>query len=341
MLVSAVYLGTGLIGLAAAGVMLILCTGLCFLLLVRRQVPWFGIERPSRNQVSALARMSLWIALGDGISKLLLASDVLVLGMVVSPSVVTTYVLTGYASLLAVNLHALAADSVIPGLAGIIGRQSYARAASIRRELLALTVVFIGAAGSAVLLGNRSFVHLWVGGENYAGVSTNFLLVVIAVQTAFIRCDAYILDAALQPGWRVRVSTLAALLALGLSVLLTRYWGMVGLCLGILAGRAIQSVWYPLLVSRYLRNTPGLSSRWLTRPLGSMLLLFSIAGYAGEHLRLANWAAFTSAMLLTAGLAAAVMLGLGLPAELRSLVKTRGLELQARLTRDPRTGGAP
>ncbi|HEV7364905.1 MAG TPA: hypothetical protein VGN76_03585, partial [Gemmatimonadales bacterium] len=221
----AVYAGLGLIGVAGAGVLLAMLTGLCFLTVVRHQVPWFGVERPERAEVVSLLRMSLWIAGGDVVSKLLLASDVLVLGTIMSASTVTTYVLTGYAAILAVNLYALAADAVMPGLAGIIGEKSYARAALLRRELLAVTALFVTAVGSSILLWNRSFVHLWVGGENYAGPWTNLLLVVIAVQTAFIRCDAYIIDAALQPGRRVRVSAVAAVIALALSVALTWYAG--------------------------------------------------------------------------------------------------------------------
>jgi O-antigen/teichoic acid export membrane protein len=341
MLVAAVYLGGGLVGLALAGVMLIACTGLCFLLLVRQQVPWFGVERPDRDQVSTLLQMSLWIALGDAVAKLLLASDVLVLGMVLSPAVVTTYVLTGYAPLLSVNLYSLAADSVIPGLAGIIGKQGYARAALIRRELLAVSVLFVTAAGTTVLLWNRTFVHLWVGGENYAGVWTSLLLVLIAAQTAFIRCDAYIIDAALQPGWRVRVSAGAALLGLGLSIVLTRHWGMVGLCLGILGGRAIQTVWYPLLVRSYLQNTAELASAWLLRPLSIMLLLFALAAYGGEHLLLDSWFIWAGAVLFTVAAATGAAFGLGLPPEIRSGVETRALELGRRVFRQSTGTRAP
>jgi O-antigen/teichoic acid export membrane protein len=247
------------------------------------------------------------------------------------PAVVTTYVLTGYAPLLSVNLYSLAADSVIPGLAGIIGKQGYARAALIRREMLAASILFVTAAGTTVLLWNRSFVHLWVGGENYAGVWTSLLLVLIAAQTAFIRCDAYIIDAALQPGWRVRVSAGAALLGLGLSVVLTRYWGMVGLCLGIMGGRAIQTVWYPLLVRNYLQNTPELASAWLIRPFCVMLLLFAAAAYGGEHTLLDSWFLWAGAVLVTALAATGAIFALGLTGEIRAGMRGRALELWRRV----------
>lgn len=332
LLVGAVSLNTGLTGVAVAGVLLVALTGACFLLLVRRQVPWFGADRPGRTEVRSLLQMSLWIAAGDAVAKLLLASDVIVLGMVLSPAVVTTYVLTGYAALLAVNLHSLAADAVMPGLAGIIGERSFARAAQLRRELLAITLLFVSAAGSSILLLNHSFVHLWVGGENYAGLATNLLLVLIAAQTAFIRCDAYIIDAALQPGSRVRVSAAAAVVAISLSVVLTHYAGTVGLCLGVLAGRATQSIWYPVLVHRCLDGIPGLSSRWLLRPLSVVAVLFGACTYLGRDLLVRHWVLWAAAVLLTAMLAAGVTLW-GMPRDIQTAVRGRVAELGRRLGR--------
>jgi O-antigen/teichoic acid export membrane protein len=332
----AAYLGLGLIGVALAGVVLTILTGLCFLRLVRHQVAWFGAERPNRSEVGSLFRMSLWIAGGDAVAKLLLASDVIVLGMVLSPATVTTYVLTGYAALLAVNLHSLAADAVIPGLAGIIGEKSYPRAALLRRELLAVTTLFVTAAGSTILLWNPSFVHLWVGGENYAGLWTNFLLVLIAAQTAFIRCDAYIIDAALQPGCRVRVSAVAAAIALSLSVVLTWYWGMPGLCLGILAGRATQTIWYPILVRGCLAGTTELSPRWLLRPLLMMGAMFAATAYLGQLVAVRHWLTWAAVVPLTVVVVLGISLQWGLPTEVRSTVRARLADVIHRLGRtDP------
>jgi O-antigen/teichoic acid export membrane protein len=339
LLAGAVYAGLGLPGVAAAGTIVAGLTGLCFFLLVRGQVPWFGVERPNRDEIRTLLRMSLWIAAGDLVAKLLLASDVLVLGMVLSAGTVTTYVLTGYAARLAINLYSLAADAAMPGIAGIIGGQSYRRAALLRRELLAITSVFVAAAGTTILLWNRSFVHLWVGSENYAGTWTNLLLVLVAVQTAFIRCDAYLIDAALQPGRRVRVSLIAAVATLSLTVLLTWHAGMVGLCLGILGGRATQMVWYPGLVRECFARVPELSLAWLLRPLTTMAILFVAAAYLGQSLMVDTWMVWAAGVMLTALVVLAVMLAAGLPADLRAAVVGRTAEMASRLgVSQPRFG---
>lgn len=331
LLAGAVYGGFGLVGVAAIGIVVAGLTGLCFWTVARHQLPWFGIDRPRRAEVGTILSMSLWIVGGDLVSKVLMASDVLVLGLVLTPSAVTTYVLTGYGARLAANLHTLASDSAIPGLAGVIGQKDFERVALIRREIQAITVLFGTAAGAAILLWNRSFVHLWVGAENYAGPWTNLLLVVIAVQTAFIRCDAYLIDAALQPERRVRVSAVSGAAVLLLSLILTRWGGMVGLCLGIITGRAIQSVWYPVLVQGCLGGSPKLSAKWLVRPFFFMGLVFAASTYAGQHILVRHWTLWALGVLLSVILAVGIALALILPADLQAAVIARVKEMTRRL----------
>lgn len=329
LLAAAIYSGGGLVGVAAAGIVITALTGLCLLAIARRQVPWFGVERPQRPEVSALLGMSIWITLGDLVSKLL-HSDVLVLGMVLSASAVTTYVLTGYATRLALNLHSLSAEAVMPGVAGVIGERDFQRAALLRREMLGITSVFVAGIGATILLWNRSFIHLWVGSENYAGALVNLLLVLLTVQSAFIRCDAYLIDAALQPARRVRVGIAAGILTLIFSIALTHWAGMAGLCLGILAGRATQTIGYPLLVRDCLARSPGLSMLWLARPLVVMLALFAGASYASQHVLLDGWAAWAAAVAVTFVSAAGLATALGLPGSLRASIAGRILEIARR-----------
>jgi O-antigen/teichoic acid export membrane protein len=326
----AVYAGGGLVGVAAAGLVVAVVTAFCFLRVVRRQLPWFGADRPRRMEVKSLLGMSVWLTLGDVTSKLL-GSDVLVLGMVLSAAAVTTYVLTGYAARLALNLHTLAAEAVMPGLAGVIGEKSFARVGELRSELLAVTGIFVTAAGTTILLWNRSFVHLWVGAENYAGAWTNLLIVLIAVQSAFIRCDAYLIDAALQPARRVRVGICSGILTLILALVLTHVAGMVGLCVAILLGRSTQSIGYPLLVRGCLGREAELSLTWLARPLLVMSLLFALAAYLGERVLVQHWLGWLVAVALTLGLSFYVAFSIGVPAHLHSQVAGRMRHMVQRL----------
>jgi len=301
LMTGAVWLGLGLEGLAWAQVALAVVTGVCFWWLVRQFVPWFGIARPSAREVKSLLGMSVWLSAGDVIAKLLLASDVLVLGLLISSSAVTNYVLTGYSARLGANLYALAAGAATPGLGGVIGERQHGRAAQAREDMLAATWVFATVVGATILLWNRSFLGLWVGHQNYAGVWPNVLLVLAAAQSTFIRNDAYVIDAALRPRLRVLVGAAAAALAIALMVLLTPRLGIVGVCLGLLGGRLTQTVAYPMIARACLGPAPRPSAagHWVRR-LAAMSALFAAAAWLGQRVIVSGWAMWGAGVALTA-----------------------------------------
>src|SRR5439155_1426307 len=107
------------------------------------------------------------------------------------------------------------------GLVGLIGRGDHTRAAQVRRELQTLTWLLVTGIGATILAWNPSFLSLWVGRQHYAGPWVDLLIVVIAVQTAFIRTDAYIIDAALRPRPRVLIGAAAMATTIALAVTLT------------------------------------------------------------------------------------------------------------------------
>jgi O-antigen/teichoic acid export membrane protein len=326
-----VYIGLGMAGAAGAQVVFAILMGLCFWWVARKYVPWFGVARPTRTELRGLLSLSLWYSAGEAITKLQLASDVIVLGIVLSPAAVTSYVLTGYAARMAVNVHVLAASGATPGLGGVIGEQRYDKAIKLRGELLALTWLFAAIVGTMILLWNQSFLHLWVGTLNYAGPWVNLLIVAIMVQTAFVRADAYVIDAALQPRLRVTVSAVAAVLTVALAALLTLRFGIVGLCAGVLAGRMVQTIAFPRLVRKSLHAPSGGRLRALARPTAVMLALFGGAAYLGARIVSLGWIPWIGGVLVSAVAVTTVALVAGLPAEARAPLAVRVRELVRRV----------
>jgi O-antigen/teichoic acid export membrane protein len=322
---AAVWTGLGLAGLGGAQLLRYALTGLCFWALVRSNVAWFGVARPRWSEVRTLLGMGVWLTAGEMVARVLLASDVLVLGAVVSPAAVTTYVLTGYAARTALGIHIFTAGAAMPGLGGVIGNRELARAALARQELQALTWLFATAVGATILLWNRSFLSLWVGAEHYAGLWIDLLIVLITVQTAFIRTDAYIIDAALRPKQRVLVAAAAAVLTLGLTVTMTRAYGVAGLCVGTLLGRSVQSLAYPLLARRCLgRPTQPLLSAGAAARLGlvSAALLGACAAL-GQRVLAGGWISWAAAVPATLVLISVAALAAGPPPALRHALVTR------------------
>jgi O-antigen/teichoic acid export membrane protein len=327
----AVHSGLGLAGLGGSMIFRAALTGIIFWLLVRKYVSWFRVARPTRPDVKALFGMSIWLSAGDLIAKLLLASDVIILGAIISPAAVTTYVLTAYAARTALGIHIFTAGAAMPGFGGLLGQRQFDRAAQIRRELLVLTWLFVTAVGATVLAWNPSFLSLWVkdGVKLYGGPWVDLLIVLIVAQTTFIRTDAYIIDAALRPRRRVIVGAITVVVTLGLAVALTYLLGIIGLCLGLLAGRAIQSIAYPIIVHSCLER-PARDRGGVFAALRLALvtaLLFTGASWLGQNVAAERWLVWVGAVVATLALAAglAVVLGPSAADRRQLLVRVRAM----------------
>src|SRR5438105_5934992 len=254
--------------------------------------------------------MIIWLSVGELLAKLLLASDVLVLGWIISPAAVTTYVLTSYAARTGTGVFAFTASAAMPGLGGVLGKKQFASAVKIRHELRMLTWLFTTMIGATILAWNHSFLHLWDGSKNYAGPCVDLLIVCVAVQTAFIRTDAYNIDAALRPRARVIFGAVSVVATLAVGIVLTHVLGILGICIGLLAGRAIQSVAYPLIVHSCLQK-PKLNraeSLAAVRMAVTTAMLFAAANAAGRLLVAPGWALWLGGVLATLAFVTAITL---------------------------------
>jgi O-antigen/teichoic acid export membrane protein len=306
----AVTSGFGLPGMGGSWIARDFVVGAVYWLLVRRYLPWFRVAKPTRQAVKSLLSMSVWLSVGDLVSKLLLASDVLILGWVISPAAVTTYVLTSYAARTGLGVFVFTAGAAMPGFGGVLGAKQYDRAVQLRRELQTLTWLFTTVVGATVLVWNQSFLHLWVGSKNYAGPWVNLMIVLVISQTAFIRTDSYIIDAALKPRGRVIVGAITVVATLALGITLTHLFGIIGLCIGLFLGRSIQSIGYPLFVRSCLQHPPrdGAARLAAWRLFIVTGLLFAGATLVGREFQASRWPIWIAGVAVTIPLVAAIAL---------------------------------
>ncbi|HWS87566.1 MAG TPA: oligosaccharide flippase family protein [Pyrinomonadaceae bacterium] len=321
--VGALYAGGGLVGLAAAQVALVALTGVLFLLVVKRFVPWFGVARASFKEVRQFLRLSVWYFAWTFVHRFILASDVVILGVVVSSSAVAAYTLTNFAGGLLLGLVTASIGAATPGLGGVVGRKEFEKAAALRAEMMTLSWLLLASAGSAVIAWNRSFVSLWVGAEHYAGFWPNLLAVLMTVQLIFIRNDSYVIDLTLQLREKVLTGAASAVLSVGLAVALTPRLGITGLCLGMLGGRAVLTFAYPLLVNSQLGlpRPPRLSGA--VRPAATMALMFAASAWLGQAFTAGGWLVWLACAGVTFGAALLFSFFVGLPASARRALAKR------------------
>lgn len=315
--VGALYLGSGLIGLSGAQIILTALTGVLFWVVVKKYVSWFGIARPSMAEVRSFLRISNWWFVWSWITKLMMASDVVILGVIASAQLVTTYVLTGYAGLTLLSLVTITIGAVTPGLGGVIGQKNYQKAIALCDEMMATSWLFVTAAGSTILLWNRSFISLWVGPKHFAGFWPNLLIVLVMTQLVFIRNHTYVIDLTLKMRRKVIVGTISLALSIGLSAILIPPLGITGLCIGMLAGRLLLTIYYPILVNSYLGNSQRRRLGRNLQRLLSMGILFVGSAYLGERLQSHHWIEWVVGVVISFCLIFLIALLTGLKADER------------------------
>jgi O-antigen/teichoic acid export membrane protein len=253
---------------------------------------------------------------------IMLASDVVVLGVVESPALVTTYTLAKYIPQAITVAVATVIVAIMPGLGGLVGAGELVRAVRIRKETMSLIWLFTIVAGTTVLVWEESFLRLWVGERYYPGSAAILMIMLMVLQFALIRTDANIIDLTLNLRRKVLLGALSAVLSVGLAWLFLGPMdlGIIGLALGFIVGRTIQSIGYPWMIGRLLGIPLERQVRGIVRPGLATGALFVGASALGAAAHVGSWPTLVLAVGLSAGVVAILAFFAGLPAETRQLL---------------------
>ncbi|MCH8877473.1 MAG: hypothetical protein IIA89_11725 [Chloroflexi bacterium] len=297
----ALYMKTGIVGVAAVVLVGTLLTGALFLRVVRTHVPWFGIARPSFESVRRFLGLSGWFLAWRLVMQLMMASDLIVLGVLTSLAFVTAYTLTKYTPEAVTSLVALVVGAITPGLGGIIGSGNLPKASRVRNEIMSLTWLVAIAIGTTIVIWNQEFVRLWVGEEHYVGSIVNLLMVLMVIQIVLIRNDAFMIDLTLDLRRKVIVGALSATLSIAAAGILMAFFnlGILGLCLGYIAGRSILSLAYPWMVGRFLGVSLHSQIKGILRPALMTALILALALGLDEYLTTSTWIGLALSVAIT------------------------------------------
>jgi glycosyltransferase involved in cell wall biosynthesis len=329
--VLAVTAGLGVSGVALAHLVTTVLTGVLFWRVAKTYLPWFRAARPDRTMVRWFLGMSGWFTAWKIINQAMLAGDVVVLGLVGSVEDVTVLSLSRHVPEALMALMITAFQGVAPGLGGLIGAGEMATARTVRNEVFRFTWAACTAFGAAILMWNPTWLRLWVGGDNDPGAVGGMLVVVMIIQFIFIRTDAQIIDLTLQMRTKVILAFISTVVSLGgAAVALEAGYGIAGLAGGVIAGRMILTIAYPLIVGRALGQHVAEQLRGAVRPVVVMALFFAAAAVLGPRITTDSWFVLVAGSGATALVALVASAFLGLPSLRRRELVARARKVVTR-----------
>jgi hypothetical protein len=138
---------------------------------------------------------------------------------------------------------------------------------------------------------NRTFLTIWVGAQQYSGTIPNLFIVLVVTQFVFIRNDGNVIDLTLNLRRKVLIGALSVSISLIIAVLFLIYTDLnvVGLSLGLMLGRSIISLGYPMMVGRYLKVPFSTQIRGAVRPVIVTAILFGVTTALSEWVVTSGW----------------------------------------------------
>ncbi|MCV7061974.1 oligosaccharide flippase family protein [Mycolicibacterium vaccae] len=247
------------------------------LLVARRSISWWGIARPHRTDIRRVFGYSAWTLGWVVVDKLFLASELILISIMLGAVEVSRYTFTTYVMQFVLSIALVTASGFMPKLGAHLGASEYddaaVRARSVRHLVMGLAVL----GSSAVLAFNGAFVSIWVGNDQYLGNSLNALLVICGLQLALLRMDGQILDVTMRIAPKVMVGLFSSVGAIVSAIAVFAATDSLAIALlAIIAFRFVPNIAYPIFVSRAIPRS-AVPSRALIAA-AALLLLSYVAG---------------------------------------------------------------
>lgn len=283
------YLGIGLVSLPLSGIVASVVQTLVSLTRIKRLVPDLAISRQfiSRARLRELIGSGWWWWLASLGAVVAYQTENILVGKLFGPEAVTTYVLTLTAARLGSGELLRTVLLMRPFISDAFGRgdEPFKRQSFIK----GLKYLFLIASTFAVILcfTNRYFVSAWVGPDQYAGDWLTAVVALGIVPSTIYKYSWGYVTANLQPKSVAILRAIEGLLGIGLSLLASKVFGLVGVPLGILLASALTTAWYAPLKAAQTMNIPPseLLKRSFLKPLIAIAIITPIIWFTMQHLQ--------------------------------------------------------
>jgi O-antigen/teichoic acid export membrane protein len=254
-------IGWGLYSLAIANLAATVITSAMAVLRTFHLLPGLQIRRhlASWDVLKSIAGLGVWFSLAN-LSVIVISSlDRIIAAKMISVASVTTLTLTGRVYALSGGLLNQLSNTAFPMLGQLLGQEKKALAERVFRQMFTLSTGLALVAAVSLWAGNEAFVTRWVGAQNFGGPFLSLALALSLIVNSWIFPHRVILSSALLARPQTLCRLVEAALNLGVSLVLGRYLGLLGIVLGTSLAGLLTSLWYlPLLTARFFERP------WLT-----------------------------------------------------------------------------
>jgi O-antigen/teichoic acid export membrane protein len=273
------YYGVGLWAFVYSSLFQLVTGATIQFFLLRRYYPHLRIQFKyfDAKLLRELFNYGIFLFMNGIAGLIIMQTDRLVIGQVISLAAVSVFSLTTRIPEVAMGLVGRVMDNATPAMMEITTRESKEQALVQYKRILVLVTALCMLLFWLIISLNSWFIALWVGPSFFAGNLVLVLALAITVQQTLVRTGSSFLYA---KGITRSVSLMGLVEApinIGLSIFLGHQIGLSGVLIGTLVASLLTSVWYtPYLLKQHLDLRLGAILGAIMRPLVGI----SVAGAA-------------------------------------------------------------
>jgi O-antigen/teichoic acid export membrane protein len=273
----AIKLGYGLPGLAVVQVFDSVLIGISYYIVVKKNIGWFGFRKTTRSNILRFGKLSAWYLADAGANMVNNSSDKLLLGIITSPVMVTYYTLTKFMPVALQGMINRLIVGIMPGIGKLLGLKEYDKVNKVRKNINSITLLLTTAFGVTIIIFNHSLLSAWVGNGYFAGHLANVLIIIMTIQDAFVKNDAFIISASLDIRKKVFLTIISGSLFAGFAIILVGKMGIAGLCLSLMASRLFLFIGQRKILANIMKTGSRAAFIFNYRAFLTILLLLGIA----------------------------------------------------------------
>lgn len=270
------YLGFGLLALPIGTIVTRLLAYPVYIIFAKRAYPAlrFDVSVVSWSEMKGIFSISAFWFIGMIAAMVIYSTDTILIGMFMSPAIVTIYALTFRLSEVLREFIYSINFTLMPAIGQIMGSGDLEKARNVylRSQPIILSLAVAGAV--FIVLFNGTFVKLWVGEEYYGGTVLSLLFGAILFVNVVFHASSLVISADLKVKEVTYIRIVEALINIVLSVLLIRVYGITGVAAATLVAAIFTSFWLvPYITIKHLK----ISFRSWLRQIGMRIgMMFAI-----------------------------------------------------------------
>ena len=221
-------------------------------LLQLKYAPGHSPQKPDKKHMHEFKNKGGWYMGASFAYQLLQSVDIIIIGILYLPSFVACYALTRALSIRVSESLSLLFSSMSSGIGFLWGKKDLASLVNIKIRLLRYNIMTGLILLFYFLLFNESFVALWVGPENFMGQSANILICIMSPILILSIYSQSFIDSFLMFKYKLIVISIASIINIITSILLSFYWGILGIIAGGIISRSFVFLFFEKSIFKIL-----------------------------------------------------------------------------------------